>query len=245
MIELLVIHSNTKNHLTLLTYVYKSFISFMYKPDLALNNQQWLMCQKTKKIKPILLTITRPWLCLFFPLSCYFFHTLYILGDGLFNKEADTDGDVKSSIQKDKESFMILWLISREKRSIYKRIYLPSSSATGTMWYRQFLNGVNLYIHHGIKQPLTRTDGSSAFLYTHTHTHTHTRTHTHICMYVCMYVAEGYSDYKPPLSHSTPHLGWDVLLCIYIYIYIYIYMGGGCVYMYEWMIIHIYICAAT
>ena len=48
--ELLVIHSNTWNNLTLLTYVYKSCIFNIHvnKPDLALNNLQWLICHKTK-----------------------------------------------------------------------------------------------------------------------------------------------------------------------------------------------------
>ena len=48
--ELLVIHSNTWNHLTLLAYVYKSYISniYMNKPDLSLNNLQWLVCHKTQ-----------------------------------------------------------------------------------------------------------------------------------------------------------------------------------------------------
>ena len=58
LIKLLVIYSNTWNYLTLLTYVYKSYISniyiyiyiyiYMNKPDLALNNIQWLACHKTK-----------------------------------------------------------------------------------------------------------------------------------------------------------------------------------------------------
>ena len=48
LIELLVIHDNTWNHLTLLTYVHKSYIS-MYKEDIALNNLQWLICHKTKR----------------------------------------------------------------------------------------------------------------------------------------------------------------------------------------------------
>ena len=41
---------DTWNHLTLLTYVYKSYMSYIYKykPDLALNNLQWLICHKTK-----------------------------------------------------------------------------------------------------------------------------------------------------------------------------------------------------
>ena len=43
------IHSNTRDYLTLLTYVYKLYVSkYMYKPDLALDNQQWLTCHKTK-----------------------------------------------------------------------------------------------------------------------------------------------------------------------------------------------------
>ena len=52
------IHSNTWNYLTLLTYDYKSNISNIYvcKADLALNNQQWLIYHKTK---PILLIASR------------------------------------------------------------------------------------------------------------------------------------------------------------------------------------------
>ena len=45
--ELLVIHSYTWNYFILLTYVYKSYIS-MYQLDLALNNLQWLICNKTQ-----------------------------------------------------------------------------------------------------------------------------------------------------------------------------------------------------
>ena len=47
---------NALNCLTLLTYVYKSYISniyiyiyiYIYKLDLSLNNALWLMCDKTK-----------------------------------------------------------------------------------------------------------------------------------------------------------------------------------------------------
>ena len=39
------IYSNTWNYST---YVYKSYISNMYKPDLALNNLQSLICYKIK-----------------------------------------------------------------------------------------------------------------------------------------------------------------------------------------------------
>ena len=50
LMELFVIHSNTWNHLTLLTYGYKSYI-YMYKKDLALNNQQGLISHKIQQTK--------------------------------------------------------------------------------------------------------------------------------------------------------------------------------------------------
>ena len=67
LIELLVIHSNTWNHLILhrkmslgsfknviKKCVYRSYIFNMhaYKQDLALNNQQWLICHKNQPNQP-------------------------------------------------------------------------------------------------------------------------------------------------------------------------------------------------
>ena len=56
-IELLVLHSNTWNHLTVYKWmngvINKMFIDiiyliYMYEQDLALNNPQWFICYKTK-----------------------------------------------------------------------------------------------------------------------------------------------------------------------------------------------------
>ena len=62
-VKLLVFHSNKLKHLTVCKkqmnsgsfkkvihkpYIHKSYIFNMYKEDLALNNQQWLICHKTQ-----------------------------------------------------------------------------------------------------------------------------------------------------------------------------------------------------
>ena len=71
LLELLVVHSKTKNHLTVqrralvhlrmlsTKFVYKShiYLIYVYKEDLALYNLQWLICHKTKQINWNLYTI--------------------------------------------------------------------------------------------------------------------------------------------------------------------------------------------
>ena len=73
LIELFVIHNNTENYLTLLTN--NIYLIYMYKPDLALNNLQWLICHK---IKPHQSVIYLQWII-------YFNREVSSWSDWLFN----------------------------------------------------------------------------------------------------------------------------------------------------------------